>query len=47
MDRIPMTVHGAEQLRVELDDLKNVQRPKITQSIAEARAHGDLKENAE
>ena len=47
MDRIPMTVQGAKQLRNELNDLKNVQRSKITQAIAEARAHGDLKENAE
>ena len=42
-----MTVGGAERLREELSDLKTNQRPKITQAIAEAREHGDLKENAE
>jgi transcription elongation factor GreA len=42
-----MTVQGAEQLRKELDKLKQVDRPHIIQAIAEARAHGDLKENAE
>jgi len=42
-----MTVRGAELLRVELKNLKSVERPKIIQAIAEARAHGDLKENAE
>ena len=42
-----MTVDGAERLRAELNDLKSVQRPRITQAIAEARAHGDLRENAE
>ena len=47
MQRYPMTVLGAEALRVELDRLKNVDRPRITNAIAEARAHGDLKENAE
>ena len=47
MKRVPMTVIGAERLRAELNDLKSVQRPKITLAIAEAREHGDLKENAE
>lgn len=47
MVRVPMTVGGAEALRKELDNLKNVVRPRITAAIAEARAHGDLKENAE
>ncbi|MGD8174829.1 transcription elongation factor GreA [Marinimicrobium sp. ARAG 43.8] len=47
MSKVPMTVEGAEALRVELNDLKKVQRPRISQAIAEAREHGDLKENAE
>ena len=42
-----MTVQGAEQLRQELDKLKKVERPRIIAAIAEARAHGDLSENAE
>jgi len=42
-----MTVEGSERLREELNELKSVQRPKITKDIAEAREHGDLKENAE
>lgn len=42
-----MTVGGAEKLRAELNELKSVMRPKITAAIAEARAHGDLRENAE
>lgn len=45
--RIPMTVAGEIALREELQRLKSVERPRIIQSIAEARAHGDLKENAE
>ena len=47
MAKVPMTVNGAEKLRAELNELKSVQRPKITKAIAEAREHGDLKENAE
>lgn len=47
MRKVPMTVAGAERLRSELNELKSERRPKIIQAIAEARAHGDLKENAE
>jgi len=47
MQKAPMTVDGHRRLREELDDLKKVQRPRIVQEIEEARAHGDLKENAE
>jgi transcription elongation factor GreA len=47
MSREPMTKAGAERLREELAALKKVDRPKIIAAIAEARAHGDLKENAE
>jgi transcription elongation factor GreA len=47
MRKVPMTVVGAEKLRQELQHLKSVERPRITLAIAEARAHGDLKENAE
>lgn len=47
MKQIPMTVRGAALLREELDFLKNVRRPQIINAIAEAREHGDLKENAE
>ncbi|NHB92188.1 transcription elongation factor GreA [Photorhabdus cinerea] len=47
MKQIPMTGRGADKLREELDYLKNVRRPKIISDIAEAREHGDLKENAE
>ena len=47
MSKVPLTVRGAQKLREELDRLKKVDRPRIIQAIAEARAHGDLKENAE
>ncbi|MBL4795147.1 MAG: transcription elongation factor GreA [Pseudomonadales bacterium] len=47
MNRVPMTVQGEKALRDELFHLKTVERPRITEAIAEARAHGDLKENAE
>jgi transcription elongation factor GreA len=47
MNKIPITVRGAEKLREELSHLKTVARPRIIKAIAEARAHGDLKENAE
>lgn len=47
MKRIPLTVMGAEKLRVELHQLKSVERPSVIAAIAEARAHGDLSENAE
>ena len=47
MDKEPITVKGLENLKSELENLKNVQRPKIVAAIAEARSHGDLKENAE
>ncbi|MAL93874.1 MAG: transcription elongation factor GreA [Haliea sp.] len=47
MSKVPMTLQGERALREELDRLKRVERPRITQAIAEAREHGDLKENAE
>jgi transcription elongation factor GreA len=47
MERIPMTASGYKALETELDNLKNVERPAIIAAIAEARAHGDLSENAE
>lgn len=47
MNQIPMTVKGAEALRKELEHLKSVKRPQIIAAIADAREHGDLKENAE
>lgn len=45
--KVPITAHGAKKLREELTRLKTIERPRIIQAIAEARAHGDLKENAE
>jgi len=47
MDKEPITINGLKNLKSELEDLKNVQRPKVVEAIAEARSHGDLKENAE
>ena len=47
MNKIPITKAGAEKLEAELKELKSVRRPKVIQAIAEAREHGDLKENAE
>jgi len=47
MDKEPITVEGLETLKLELNELKNVKRPQIVAAIAEARSHGDLKENAE
>jgi len=47
MEKEPITSQGLEKLKKELSELKNIKRPKIVDAIAEARAHGDLKENAE
>jgi len=47
MNKVPLTKRGAEKLQAELQQLKAVDRPRIIKAIAEARAHGDLKENAE
>ncbi len=47
MNKIPMTSHGMERLREELNQLKNTDRPRISKAIGEARELGDLKENAE
>lgn len=47
MSKVPLTTEGAETLREELHELKSVRRPAVIQAIAEAREHGDLKENAE
>ncbi|MBI3775041.1 MAG: transcription elongation factor GreA, partial [Gammaproteobacteria bacterium] len=47
MSKVPLTSRGAEKLRDELQQLKSVKRPAVIKAIAEARAHGDLKENAE
>ena len=47
MDKEPITIEGLKKLKIELEDLKNNKRPKVVAAIAEARGHGDLKENAE
>ena len=47
MEKEPITFLGLEKLKKELEELKNTKRPKIVEAIAEARGHGDLKENAE
>ena len=47
MEKEPITSQGLEKLKKELEELKNIKRPKIVEAIAEARGHGDLKENAE
>ena len=47
MEKEPITTKGLEKLKTELGELKNIKRPKIVAAIAEARGHGDLKENAE
>ena len=47
MNKVPLTARGADKLRSELERLKRVERPRIIAAIAEARSHGDLKENAE
>ena len=47
MSKVPLTARGAEQLREELKRLKSEERPRVVNAIAEARAHGDLRENAE
>ena len=47
MNKVPLTVAGAEKLRQELQRLKTVDRPNVIAAIAEARSHGDLSENAE
>ena len=47
MEKEPITIQGIEKLKKELNDLKSTKRPEVIKAIAEARAHGDLKENAE
>ena len=47
MEKEPITIQGIEKLKEELEELKKIKRPKIIEAIAEARGHGDLKENAE
>ena len=47
MEKEPITPQGLEKIKKEIEELKNIRRPKIIEAIAEARGHGDLKENAE
>ena len=47
MEKEPITINGLKKIKEELEKLKNIERPKIVAAIAEARSHGDLKENAE
>ena len=47
MEKEPITLEGLKKIKEELEELKNIKRPKIIEAIAEARGHGDLKENAE
>jgi transcription elongation factor GreA len=47
MEKEPLTINGLKNLKTELEELKNIKRPKVVAAIAEARSHGDLKENAE
>ena len=47
MEKEPLTILGLQQLQKELEEIKNIKRPKVISAIAEARGHGDLKENAE
>ena len=47
MEKEPITITGLEKIKAELVNLKNIKRPEVVAAIAEARAHGDLKENAE
>ena len=47
MEKEPITIQGLTKLKKELEELKNIKRPQVIKAIAEARAHGDLKENAE
>jgi len=47
MEKEPITLEGLKKIKKELEELKNIKRPKIIEAIAEARSHGDLKENAE
>ena len=47
MDKVPFTLSGLEKIKLELDNLKKIERPQVIQAISVAREHGDLKENAE